>query len=207
MELGEVACHVYAELSFRPRRGAPHRGLAGGIDRHPMLRAVVERDGTQRILAETRSRSPSRGEGEAAAAAAREEMSHQVLPSDRWPLFEVRVTRVTPEDWRLHLSIDALILDGESNNLLLEEVFDLYHGQRPAGRAVTFRDYVLCTQAQSLAESRAGLWEARLESLPPAPACRFRSILRDFAIRASAGCTPPRCRHGARSRREPRRPG
>ena len=58
-------------------------------------------------------------DAEAAALAVREEMSHQVLPSDRWPLFEVRVTHVAAEDWRLHLSIDALILDGESNNLLL----------------------------------------------------------------------------------------
>ena len=58
-------------------------------------------------------------------------MSHQVLPSDRWPLFEVRVTRVADEDWRLHLSIDALILDGESNNLLLEELFGLTTGNAP----------------------------------------------------------------------------
>ncbi len=69
---------------------------------------------------------------EAAPRAVRETMSHQVLPSDRWPLFEVRVTRVAAADWRLHLSLDALILDGESNNRLLQEVFDLYHGPHRA---------------------------------------------------------------------------
>ena len=121
VELGEVACHVYVEIRFRTldveRLTGAWRAV---IDRHPMLRAVIAPDGTQRILAGStlhdRVRRWQRGRRRV-----REEMSHQVLPCDRWPLFEVRVTRVADEDWRLHLSIDALILDGESNNLLLEE--------------------------------------------------------------------------------------
>ena len=184
VELGEVACHIYVE--FRLPTLDPDR-LAGAwravIDRHPMLRAVIEPSGTQRILRSSELppftiafadySEASRDDAEAATRAVRETMSHQVLPCDRWPLFEVRVTRVTHDDWRLHLSIDALILDGESSNLLLQEVFDLYHGRttrRPASE-LTFRDYVLHLQAPSAATEKArAYWEARLDTLPAAPA-------------------------------------
>ena len=137
VELGEVACHVYVEFRLRTldleRLTWAWRTV---IDRHPMLRTVIEPAGTQRILAEVPP-SPSPllisvrlpPTMQNAALALRETMSHQVLPCDRWPLFEVRVTRISADDWRLHLSIDALILDGESSNLLLQEVFDLYHGR------------------------------------------------------------------------------
>ena len=63
---------------------------------------------------------------EAEAAARRGARGDVASSAALRPLAAVRsrVTRVAAEDWRLHLSIDALILDGESNNLLLEEVFD-----------------------------------------------------------------------------------
>ena len=85
----------------------------------------------------------------------------------------MNVTRIAEGDWRLHLSIDALILDGESNNLLLEEIFDLYHGRtlpHPASE-LAFRDYVLHVRDLASATGRARTyWEARLDTLPPAPA-------------------------------------
>ncbi len=184
VELGEVACHVYVEFRLRTldleRLAWAWRAV---IDRHPMLRTVIEPAGTQHILRSSEL-SPftiafadysdaSRDDAEAATRAVRESMSHQVLPCDRWPLFELRVTRLTADDWRLHLSIDALILDGESSNLLLQEVFDLYHGRvapRPASE-LTFRDYVLHLQAPSAATEKArAYWEARLDTLPAAPA-------------------------------------
>ncbi|MGE0155321.1 MAG: condensation domain-containing protein, partial [Reyranellaceae bacterium] len=182
--LGDVACHVYAELVVRdldlPRFTAAWRNA---IDRHPMLRAVIAPDGSQRILQTVppfvipcadHADAPHEV-GEAAATATREAMSHQVLPTDRWPLFDVRVTRLRDEDWRVHLSIDALILDGESNNRLLQEVFDDYRG-RPAPQtdpsgAATFRDYVLATSQPDRAYDEAeAYWDARLASLPPPPA-------------------------------------
>ena len=186
VDLGEVACHVYAELRF-PACGSatPDRGLAGG---HRSPSHVARRDrpnGTQRIFAQAPPyviafadhRQAPAGEAEAAALAVRETMSHQVLPSDRWPLFQLRVTRLADQDWRLHLSLDALILDGESNNLLLDEIFDHYHGRarRAVGPEVaggpTFRDYVRHIQSPSPAADRArAYWEARLDTLPAAPA-------------------------------------
>ncbi len=182
VDLGEVACHVYAELRLHTLDlERLTRAWRAVIDRHPMLRAVIGPDGTQHILAAVppfniafadHSDTPAAA-AEAAARAVRETMSHQVLPCDRWPLFEVRVTRVAAADWRLHLSLDALILDGESNNRLLQEVFDLYQDRTAPGRpdTLTFRDYVLQLQRPCAAIDQArAYWEARLDTLPAAPA-------------------------------------
>jgi amino acid adenylation domain-containing protein len=152
--LGDVACHVYLELQCVPldvpRLEAAWRAV---ITRHPMLRTVITPDGQQRVLPEVPPftipvgdyRAATRAEADAAVAALRTTLSHQVLPADRWPLFDVRVTAVAADDWRLHLSIDALLVDGESLTRLVTEVCAIYGGRAtPAPpTAVTFRDYVL----------------------------------------------------------------
>ena len=181
--LGDVACHLYVEFRFRRLDVARLTGAwREVIARRPMLRAVIDRDGRQRFLAEVPPlvipfvdvRAGS-GDVDAAVRAVRDAMSHQVLPSDRWPLFDARVTRAADDDWRLHLSLDALILDGESINRFLQEIFDRYDGRRPADSGpaahVTFRDYVLHRQTLVASETRArAYWTARIGTSPPARA-------------------------------------
>src|SRR5690606_19865841 len=180
----KVACHAYTEFRLRALdlerfAAAWHETIA----RHPMLRTVIQADATQRVLATVPeleiafadlSQAPAT-QAEAAVQATRAAMARTVRPYDRWPLFEVRVTRVAPEDWRVHFGIDALILDGESTTLLLQEVFDRLHGravpQSPA--QLGFRDYVLHLQGPAFAAAREqarAYWQARLDALPPAPA-------------------------------------
>src|SRR5690606_34741232 len=133
--LGEGACHAYSE--YRLRRldlEAFTAAWRAVIARHPMLRTVVRDDATQQVLeavpafeivfadhstlasAEPEAEAETETEAEAAVLAIRNEMSRASRPSDRWPLFDVRVTRVAADDWRVHLGIDALILDGESTS-------------------------------------------------------------------------------------------
>src|SRR3954447_7816693 len=108
-ELGEVASHVYFEFACGDldpdRLAAAFRKV---VALHDMLRAVVDVNGQQRILAtvpdyeiavsDLRAVGPAGHEAELAELArVRAEMSHQVFSSDRWPLFEVRLIRL-PED-------------------------------------------------------------------------------------------------------------
>jgi hypothetical protein len=196
VELGEVACHVYVELKLRTldlERFA--RAWDAAILRHPMLRAVIAADGTQRILSEVpacrieftdHSHAPAL-DAEAAALVVREAMSRQLRSCEQWPLFEVRVTRVAAEDWRVHISLEAMILDGESNNLLMQELFDVYHGRRAVSPAaeLSFRDYILHLQVPSRAREQAhAYWNER-----PRRPCRSRSILHAFPIRTSGAIT------------------
>ena len=106
VELGEVACHVYVELRVRAldldRLTWAWRAV---IDRHPdaargdrarMARSASWPKFRRSPLPSPITVRPRTRKRRAAARAVREAMSHQVLPCDRWPLFEVRVTRVQP---------------------------------------------------------------------------------------------------------------
>ncbi|MFG2043711.1 amino acid adenylation domain-containing protein [Dactylosporangium sp. NPDC048998] len=180
---GDVSCHLYLELDAPridlPRLAEAWRAL---IRRHDALRLVVDGDGRQRILPEVPSYEVAvtdlhdlpADEREQRLQALRERMSHQVLPADRWPLFELRATRIDATDTRLHLSIDTLIADGGSVRHLLQELLAVYQGTLdPRPLALSFRDYVLAEQAGRRGrryERDLAYWRDRLDSLPPAPA-------------------------------------
>ncbi|CAE6968503.1 D-alanine--D-alanyl carrier protein ligase [Paraburkholderia domus] len=179
--LGEVACHAYVELRafrFDPARFAS--GWREAISRHPILRAVIGQDGVQWVLDGdipfaielTDLRHLPVAQAEASVADTRQGMSHQVLPLDRAPLFDVRVTRVADDDWRIHMSFDALILDGESVSLLLAEVFAVHAGEALArAPTMTFRDHVVASTRNGEARARAeAYWRGRVDGLPPPPA-------------------------------------
>ncbi|HSG41069.1 MAG TPA: amino acid adenylation domain-containing protein, partial [Thermoanaerobaculia bacterium] len=183
LELGSVSTHLYFEIDMPELDVARlNHALRRLIDRHGMLRAIVLADGRQQILPEVppyevtvldlRGLGPE--ETERGALEARDRMSHQVLPSDRWPLFEIAAT-LLPDRVRLHVSLDLLIGDAWSFRILGREVSALYlDPELDLPRLdLSFRDYVVAEVA--LRESRAyqralAYWRERLATLPPAPA-------------------------------------
>ncbi len=183
MELGSVAAHVYMELeSAELDLARLERACRRLIERHDMLRAVVLPDGRQRVLPsvppyilETLDLVGEPAEAAAALLAGiRQRMSHQVLPADRWPLFEVRASLLDGGRIRLHVSLDILLFDGWSFGLLGGELARLYADPEAAlpELAITFRDYVLAEvalQKTELYQRSLEHWQSRLETLPPAP--------------------------------------
>ncbi|HYG83026.1 MAG TPA: condensation domain-containing protein, partial [Pyrinomonadaceae bacterium] len=183
LELGGVATHIYFEVEgtgvdLARLEGAWRRVIA----RHDMLRAVVLPDGRQQVLesvpdyeiAVSDLRGKSEEEAAEELAALRERMSHQVMPADRWPLFELHASRLTDERVRLHVSFDMLIGDAWSFQLLWRDLLAYYldeEAQLPE-LGVTFRDYVL-TEAglrqSALYEQAREYWWRRLDELPAAP--------------------------------------
>ncbi|HEX9944677.1 MAG TPA: amino acid adenylation domain-containing protein, partial [Thermoanaerobaculia bacterium] len=183
LELGAVSTHIYFEVDLRGLdQGRLETALRRLIDRHGMLRAVVLPDGRQRILPEV---PPYRigvvdlrlAEDAAAAealAALRGRMSHQVLPSDRWPLFEIAATSLRDGRTRLHVSLDLLIGDAWSFRILGRELALIYgdSGVDLPPLTLSFRDCVLAETAlhETEAYQRAlDYWRGRLAALPPAP--------------------------------------
>lgn len=189
LEMGNVATHLYVELDCEGLSIARlNNALCSMIDRHDMLRAIVDTDGMQRILpavpryqipVDDRSASSSE-EAELAVRATRDALSHQVLAAARWPLFDVRATRLPAGRLRLHVSLDLLILDAWSIFLLFKEWHELYENpeSRRKSFSISFRDYVLAEQSQqnSAAHKRAyAYWMERVEHLPPAPDLPLRT--------------------------------
>jgi hypothetical protein len=115
--LGDVSTHGYFEVACQPLDlDRLNRAWQQVIARHEMLRAIVTPDGQQQILHEVpawqittydlHGQAPT--QVEAHLAAIRNELSHQVLPADRWPLFDLRATQLDQGETRLHLSLDVL---------------------------------------------------------------------------------------------------
>ncbi|HEV8562024.1 MAG TPA: amino acid adenylation domain-containing protein [Actinophytocola sp.] len=156
--------------------------LAKVIARHGMLRAVILPDGRQRVLAEVPPYrldmvdlsglpEPERAE---ALTEARERLSTQILPTDRWPLFDIRAHRVDAHRTRLHIAVDLLIFDGSSLGIFIAELFASYQDGALALPVLelSFRDYVVGVESfesDPAFERARDYWLRRLDELPAAP--------------------------------------
>ncbi|MFD9460113.1 amino acid adenylation domain-containing protein [Streptomyces sp. NPDC060027] len=209
VELGGNSTHCYLEFDAAdldvPRLS---RSLDRLVRHHDMLRAVIQPDGRQRVLPEvppydiqvTDLAGLDDTAQEAGIARIREELAHQVLPADRWPLFEVRVTRLDGGRWRLHLSLDMLVLDGFSFGIFQRDWFRFYSrpDAPPEPLDVTFRDCVLAErrqQGEGRFEADKRYWLDRLDRLPPAPEL-------PLAVQPGQLSCPKFARHHARLSRD-----
>lgn len=182
-ELGNVASHIYMETDFIgldcERLNSALRRL---IDRHDMLRAIILPDGQQKILEQVPSyqiavfdlRSFDSRRVEAELEAVRQRMSHQILPSNQWPLFEICVSQMDDQRVRIHTSFDLLFVDATSLQILVQQLNQLYQEPKStlAPLALSFRDYVIAEIAlreSALFQQSRTYWQERMISLPPAP--------------------------------------
>jgi amino acid adenylation domain-containing protein len=183
IELGDVATHIYLEVDIK------HGELARFVDawnvligRHDMLRAVFLASGEQQILAQVphyefdviELQGLPEDQAEAQRMALRAKMSHQVLPADQWPLFDIKALRADAHRFRLCISIDILLVDAWSMNMLIEQWLQLY--RQPALElppiAFSFRDYVIAEHAlqeTELYRTSEQYWFERIDRLPAAP--------------------------------------
>ena len=183
LELGHVANHGYYEISGDGLNlERLNYALNQLIARHDMLRAIMLPNGLQQVLETVPPYQISvldlQGKDdrfvEAQISEIRSLMSHQVLPTDKWPLFEFRATIWGEQCLRLHVSYDLQIFDGWSMMRFFQEWFEFYQNPdlQPQPLEITFRDYVLAEQAlekTELYERSRQYWLNRIDSLPPAP--------------------------------------
>ncbi|MGW8957631.1 amino acid adenylation domain-containing protein [Paenibacillus sp. NPDC055715] len=182
-ELGDVGAHLYIEIEtdIFPVSRLNH-ALNVLINRHPMMRAIVRNDGMQIILKEVPPyevkyrdlQHLNSIEVERKLNEIRNKLSHLNEPADRYPMFDVSVTRFSIDKLRLHFSVDLLIGDAQSWYVLLQELTQLVHNPQVPLKPLelTFRDYVLAEQQilESEAYTRSeAYWAARIPELPPAP--------------------------------------
>lgn len=182
--LGGVASHGYQEFELDFTMDALRLQQAWGqvIQAHPMLRAVIQPDGMQRILAEVPEyqmqfqdlrRLPS-SQVELNLNNWRREMSHQCLPSDQWPLFDVRLSLLPGGKSLMHVSSDALISDVYSDLVVHRDLKRIYENpqEKPVRPGVSFRDYVLAEEKERQSDqykAAAAYWHNKLDDLPPSP--------------------------------------
>ncbi|MDH6113664.1 amino acid adenylation domain-containing protein [Kitasatospora sp. MAP12-15] len=179
--LGNVSTYFFIEVDLEvvdlPRLDDALQQL---IARHDMMRAVVTPDGYQRVLPEvpryvirtTDLRGDDRERQALRLEEIHQEMKRQVLDAATWPMFDVRATLLDDRTTRLHIGLDALIMDAWSTSLLFREWSTVYRGEQLPELEVTFRDYVLAQRSMEgseLHQQSVDYWRARIPTLPAAP--------------------------------------
>ena len=183
MNMGGVACHEYVELAFdaldTTRLEDAWNRL---IMRHDMMRCVITTEGQQIIQPSVPryhvvEEDLSQLDEESCAGRlerTRQRMTYQVFDPAKWPLFELRVSRLPGGQARVHLDMDLLVFDIQSFRVIYSELATLLDNPRVAlpELALTFRDYVMAEKAleasESWQEARA-YWQERLDDFHPAP--------------------------------------
>ncbi|GAX60251.1 nonribosomal polyketide synthase protein [Candidatus Scalindua japonica] len=181
--LGKVACHHYVEVEKEGvDLGRVNHALQKLIERHDMLRAVILADGQQQIIKQLPSYQIDvldlRGQDSKAIASRlediRQNMSHQLLPVNKCPLFEIRASLLNDQRTRFHISYDLMIGDIRSIQILIYEFSLLYNNPEVSlpPLNISFRDYVFAMVAfkdSGLYQQSLDYWRGRLLELPPAP--------------------------------------
>ena len=181
--LGGVSTHLYIEVDTENMDlQRLEQAWQRVIDRHPMLRAIVLPEGVQRILPKVPPyrfpvrdlRNASAQEIASGLGQERARLSHQLIPSDRWPLFELAATRLPGDKTRIHISLDCLITDARSFQIMSAELLSFYEDpdkELPLP-GISFRDYLLAERAlrdSELYKRALQYWRKRIASLPAMP--------------------------------------
>lgn len=185
-EFGGVGCHGYIELTLpvldKTRMEKAWHSL---IIRHDMLRAVVYPKGYQQVLSdatlppiqEQDLRGVDSAQAQSAIERIRKELSTKQYSPDKWPLYDLFLT-TTGVSSILHFSIDMLIADFVSIDVMLSELDQLYHyPEKPLPELeVTFRDIILFERSQqerpfkiSQKETDRQYWLSRIDQMLVAP--------------------------------------
>jgi amino acid adenylation domain-containing protein len=182
-DMGNVSIHSYTELEIEDfdleRFNHAWNQL---VERHDMLRAIVLSDGQQQILERVPPYSVQlldwRGQNaeavEGQSLAIRDRLSHQMLPLEHYPQFEILAARLDAKRTQLYMSLEGWCLDGRSLQLLFRELKTLYEAPLTPlpPLELSFRDYVLAVialESSPLYQKSLAYWQQRIPTLPPPP--------------------------------------
>lgn len=174
-EMGGVGTHTYNEVFFDELDTSRlENAINAVVEAHDMLKMVITDEGEQRILKNVPKfhleARDMRGK-EKEFYTLREEMSHQLFTGKEWPLFDFKVSRLE-QGWKLHISLDALVMDISSNVIFFKEIQKAYEGKNLTPPKVSFRDYVkteeVLKESELYRESR-NYWKKRVPLLPQGP--------------------------------------
>jgi acyl transferase domain-containing protein/2-polyprenyl-3-methyl-5-hydroxy-6-metoxy-1,4-benzoquinol methylase len=186
LKWGNVPCHAYLEFEKEgfDLQSLDRFNLAWQrvIERHDMLRAIILPDGQQQILEKVPQYeikiSDLQGQDSKSVAsqldAIRKEMEGQDLNVNEWPPFEIRAVLFDNDRVRLHFSLDLLIFDPMSLQIMWRDLDRFYRNSEIELEPLelSFRDYILAeskVKDSELYEKSREYWVNHLSTLYPAP--------------------------------------
>lgn len=185
IDYGGVGCHSYIELDL-PKTDINRLQQAWHqlICRHDMLRAVISVEGHQKILPKVSLpaiihhdfQGQEQAQWEASIKQLRENLAHRHYQPEQWPQYEMQLSS-TDSGSVLHFSIDLLIADFASIQILLAELGELYeHPERELKPLrISYRDLILArkdtenSKAAARYEKHKAYWLERIQQMPMPP--------------------------------------
>jgi|GEM_PF-4872509 len=183
-DYGGIGCHAYVEVKITPRCDINKviKAWHTVILRHDMLRAVVEKEGIQRVienapLPEVMEMYAPDSEYRKLHMSVRKKMHKKKYESDVYPLHELTVTSCDSFSV-LHFSMDMLVADSVSASIILGDILRCYYDNDTELRKpdVTFRDIMIHEQKRKtttkyqIEHSRTmKYWKDRLDTFPEEP--------------------------------------
>lgn len=184
LALGNVSCHLYFEAKVKNIDiNRLNYAINRLIKRHDMLRATFLPNGKQKISAVipeyqikyTDGRNINDDYLKDLMVFSRNELSHAVHSDCQAPLFDIHAFQINDTIMQLHVSLDMLIADGYSFNILLRDLYSFYAGteKQLPHLTYTFRDYILENKKidKSSDDYQRALqyWDRKAAVLPAAP--------------------------------------
>ncbi|WP_020588914.1 non-ribosomal peptide synthetase [Desulfobacter curvatus] len=182
--LGKVGAHCYYEFEGVDLNiGKLTRALNRVICHHDMMRSVFLHDDMQQVILKEVpeykieiydfNHMPPK-EADIELLKIRGKMSHQIISTDKWPLFDIRASLHNINYFRLHIGFDNSVFDGWSMFYLINEMSRLYKNPEESllKLDLSFRDYVLEMEKikdSNLFKKDRDYWLSRLGDLPPSP--------------------------------------
>jgi nonribosomal peptide synthetase protein BlmV len=176
-ERSAYVCQVCCRMSGKPDRDALVRAYAQLGERHTVLRAAV--DLSEPLIPALRVDASATSvvefvEVEAAAAHALNDAFEQFLQRDMArgfdlhtpPLARLSVVTEPGDSWQCVWTHHHVILDGWSQQILLREFLELYHGRALEPPATTYADYVAWLASTDQAASMP-FWREYLHDCVP----------------------------------------
>ncbi|WP_444996148.1 beta-ketoacyl synthase N-terminal-like domain-containing protein [Aliikangiella sp. IMCC44359] len=168
------------------------RGWNQVIVEHEMLRVIIQHDGTMKVDESKKNYSVKfydfSEQSQLKLKQRRENIIHQAFPIGTWPLFELSVTKINNQHFRIHLLIDLLIADGRSIRMLYEQLFQYYRNPQLyiKNSALSLETYqMLLQEAESTDEFKQAtlFWEKRFKNIVSGP--MFDFVSRDYQVKSS----------------------
>ncbi len=173
---GGTGCKIYSEflwgdIDVEKFKSAWHKV----IENNDMLHAVMERDNTQRILknyiipdvpvTDVRGNEKLRSE-------IRERLMKKTYNSFEFPLFDVELS-LTDEGYIMHISLDMLIADFVSINLIFDQLDQYYYDESPYCTKLSFRDVEIyrnnmkkTPDGRKKYEDDSKYWNEKIKTMP-----------------------------------------
>ena len=191
-QYGGTNCKIYTEFAFDELDPKRVQWAWEQVIRHnDMLHAVIEKNGTQRVLEEYQIPNipfyDLSGQTDAhitqQIAQMRTRLTQKQYPAGTWPQFDLELTKLPTHDL-LHLSLDMLVADFVSINLILDAFEQFYYHNQFSGLTdLTFRDIVVYREnmkqtasGKKKYEEDKAYWLEKIETMPGVPELPIKEV-------------------------------